>query len=225
MAGCGTRSGYLAGCRCEDCRKANSDAKKNRARAIAYGRWEPAFVDAGPSRDHLRKLAAEHRIAARQAARIAGLTDGTVLRITNGTTRRVRRETEAAILAVRPRLEQLAPLALVDATGTRRRLQALAATGRPLKRIAKHLGCAPSELRLWMRQERVTAATALKVGAVYEELWDKPYMPATEYERAARERALEYARRQMHWAPPAAWDCIDDPRERPKGLRRDGEAA
>lgn len=220
------------GCRCEECRQANRDEESRRSRMMAYGRWQP-FVDAGPAREHLRALAAAG-IGWKRAAELAGVSNGAVTKILYGTpggqpSRRVRPETEAAILAVRPSPAVMAATARTDATGTRRRLQALAACGWPPGRLAGLLGVSPGNLSTLMRRERVTAATALAVAALFGELWDVPPPEGTPQERAAASRARRRAMRQG-WVPPLAWDDIDDPdavpaegwQRGPEGKRRDG---
>ena len=208
--------------------RAKSRYEANRSRMIAYGRWQP-YTDAQPARDHLAMLS-RHGIGWMRAASLAGVSRGTVSKLLYGTprsapSRQVRPETEARILAVTPRLENMSPSAPVDATGTRRRLQALAATGWPVGRVAARLGWSRSKAGLVMRRDRVTVATALEVRAVYEQVAYRPCPAVSAYERAAISRSVAHARR-MGWAPPAAWDDeeIDDPAARPRGMRRD-EAA
>lgn len=225
----GTRSMYTSGCRCGPCTVANREDAERRNRLKLYGRYD-GLVDAGPARAHLTMLSATG-IGWRRAAMLAGLSTGAVSKLLYGgpgarpPSRRVRPETEAAILAVPPAPAMLAPSAPVDATGTSRRLQALAAAGWPLARVATRLGVERGNLGAVMRQAQVTAATAARVRELYEELWDKPCPAVNAYERDGIRRAVAHARR-MGWAPPMAWDDdeIDNPRARPKGLRRD-EAA
>jgi hypothetical protein len=98
---------------------------------------------------------------------------------------------------------------LVDATGTRRRLQALAAIGWPPRALAERLGIQPDNI---LRRHRVRVGTARLVAAVYDQLSMTPG-PDTRSAAAARRRG---------WAPPLAWDddSIDDPAARPHA---DGE--
>jgi hypothetical protein len=93
---------------------------------------------------------------------------------------------------------------LVDATGTRRRLQALIAIGWPRRALAERLGTRPANI---LRQRRVRAGTARRVARVYDQLSMTP---------GPDPRCAEAARRRG-WAPPLAWDDdqIDDPRAQP----------
>lgn len=111
--------------------------------------------------------------------------------------------------------------ALVDATGTRRRMQALAATGWPIARLARTLGMSTADAyRITAgRQTLVFTATAERVAIAYEALWDTPPRSRTRWDTAAITHARRAAARQR-WAPPAAWDDddLDNPRARPKGM-------
>lgn len=104
----------------------------------------------------------------------------------------------------------------VGVLGTRRRLQALAALGWDWTILARHIGCHEEAVRtIVFRRRYVYAATAERVAEVYEELSMTPRPATTSGERNARARAVGKARR-YGWAPPLAWDDIDDPTERPK---------
>jgi len=101
---------------------------------------------------------------------------------------------------------------LVDALGTARRLQALGALGWTVTALADHSGLGRRTLTAIMYGEQAATRRELAavVDATYRQLGDT--RPATW--QAARARLLA-ARRG--WAPPAAWDDIDDPGETPTG--------
>lgn len=237
----GTRARYVFGaeggdrangCRCAPCSRANRDAENERNKQIAYGRWKP-YVDAGPARDHLRALS-EGGVGWKRAAALAGVSTGCVSKILWGRpgaggppTRRIRPETEAAILAVRPGPAALAKSAPVDSTGTRRRVQALVARGWSQSKLAARLGMQPGNFgEIVYRRPAVTAATARAVERLYAELWDQPPPEASHRDKIAASRARRYAA-ERGWPPPAAWDdeAIDNPRAKPSGWRRDGRAS
>ncbi len=230
----GTRARYVLGpgpgkgpgCRCDDCTAANRAAETMRSRAILYGRWQP-YVDAGPVREHLRTLA-EAGIGHRRVGELAGVSSGSLSKILYGgpgnrpPSRRIRPQTAAAILAVRPAPEQLAPSALVDITGTRRRVQALVACGWSQARLARGLGLTAANFCGMLRRDQVTAATARAVGELYDRLWNQPPPEHDQRTRIAASRARNHAG-QQGWAPPLAWDDdqIDDPGARPaEGWKR-----
>lgn len=186
----------------------------HRSRLVAYGRWEyphPAaeivahlqpLVDAGRSR--------------RWIARQAGVSDLTIGLILNGVTRTVQARTARRLLRVT--LES-APTGTsrVDATATRRRVQALGAMGWSLSVIAGDSGVTVAEVSAIRNghKREVFASTAEAIGRVY----DARSMIAPSGPAAERARA-EAARRGF--APPLAWDddTIDNPKARPRGLRR-----
>lgn len=93
---------------------------------------------------------------------------------------------------------------IVDATGTRRRLQALAAMGWSMAALASRLGMNPRLLSRIARQDRVYETTHRRVASLFTELCMTPG-PSEQ----ARRRALTKG-----WAPPLAWDDIDDPTEK-----------
>jgi len=192
-------------CRCWPCVKASSAWKRNQTRKEAQGRWQP-YVDATPSREHLLALGAAGMGWKRVAAQ-AGLSTSVVCRILYGfgdraPSKKVRHETEAAILGVRL---DLAGGTLVDATGTWRRLQALVAIGWPQQELAKRLY--QSSRGLQFRKTRVELRTAEKVKALYAELQD-----TSGYSARARNDAV-----RKGWLHPGWWDeeTIDDPAYRP----------
>src|SRR5579872_5187381 len=116
----------LDNCRCYTCALACSQYNAQVERMKAEGTWRP-FVDAEPVRRHLAMLA-EHGIGWRRACRLAGVSTGTGSKILYGVPARgrppcvkVRPETAARLLSVRPSPLLAADHAIVDATGYRRR--------------------------------------------------------------------------------------------------------
>lgn len=223
----GTRTCYKNGCRCARCRRGEADRARRVTRLKAYGRWEP-FTDAAPVREHVQTLVSYGAGAARIAT-VAGVGSTTVAALLYGRpaenappTRRMRKETAARLLAVRPGLSVLAPGARTSACGTRRRLQALGALGWSAPAIARRLGMQPSTLYVILRgSATVTAATALRVRELYDDLWDQEPRQDTPVARSAAARTRVHAARRR-WAPPQAWDddTIDDPAARPGRWKR-----
>jgi hypothetical protein len=227
----GTRARYVmgpgpgqgAGCRCADCTAANRQDAGRRSRMQAYGQWRP-YVDAAAARAHVQALA-EAGIGWKRAAQLAGVSTGAMSKLLYGgpgnrpPTQRVRPETAAAILAVKPEPAALAPSALTGATGTHRRVQALTAAGWSQARIAARLGMSPGNFATMMRREQVTADTATAAWAVYDELWNQQPPETGHREKIAAARARNYARANG-WAPALAWD--DDVIDLPDGKPVEG---
>jgi transcriptional regulator with XRE-family HTH domain len=214
----GTYARYkLDGCRCYPCAAAASTYNTQRERAIAYGRWTP-YVDAAPVREHIRTLQG-CGVGLRTIAAAAGVDRKRLQAILNGRPGRgtppqpkVRPATAAAILAVEPALDLLPAKTVIDGGGTRRRLQALVTLGWSQAKLADRLGWTPTNLGTLLRGDRTTAATARKVRALYDELWNQAPPEATHREKIAASRARNHAQK-LGWAPPLAWDDddIDDP--------------
>lgn len=95
----------------------------------------------------------------------------------------------------------------IDATGTRRRLQALMRIGWSSAAIATATGVTPPAIRQWMTNRRVRRGTARTVADLYDRWWDQPGPSTATSTRAARNG----------WALPQQWDDdqIDDPAARP----------
>lgn len=101
---------------------------------------------------------------------------------------------------------------LVDATGTRRRLEALAARGHPSRVVGAAMGRKPGSARAlvssWRHPgRRVSTVTAADVDRAYQQLRD---MPGTS-------QKVRIQARKAGCLPPEVWDGrdIDDPGARP----------
>ena len=209
----------IDGCKCDACRAADRRYMNRRARLMAYGQWQP-YVDATPVREHVRRLQ-DFGVGWMTLAKLAGVPRGSVSKLLYGDgvrglapSKRVRPATAAALLAVEPSMDVLADGAMVDGTGTRRRLQALVAIGWSQRRLAERLGVRVSNLNKTLRGDTlVLCRTARAVRAVYDDLWDQAPPQGEHREKIAANRARNYAR-DRGWAPPLAWDddTIDDPR-------------
>ena len=108
----------------------------------------------------------------------------------------------------------------VDATGTRRRIQALAANGWPLTWLSARLGLSSDVMGARLGRTYVTPETAEQVRRLYDDLWDVAPPASTRDEKGATSRARTFARRHG-WVPPLAWDDdagphgIDNPHATP----------
>ncbi|MCD2158167.1 hypothetical protein LQL77_31260 [Rhodococcus cerastii] len=180
------------------------------SRQKGYGRFTSIYVDATPALEHVDTLL-DTGIGIRTLAAAAGVSTRTVQRLlsrrsVNGPVT-VRSCTAAALLAVRA--VPPAPCALIDATGTRRRLQALVALGWPQKMIAHELGMVSTNIGRIVhgRSDRVTVAKAAEVTALYTR-WEMLPGPSM------RARGLAAAH---HWIPPLGWEenTLDDPHATP----------
>ena len=175
---------------------------------------QPAFVDAAPVRAHLARLA-DQGIGFKRVADLTGLPADSVRVIVAGRRgsgprsgqlpQRVRHLTAQQILAVRISDDSCA---VVDATGARRRVQALIVNGWSQTKLAERAGVSPRQFGRVLRQSTVRATTHGAIEALFDQLWNVAPPQATEHDRAAAERCRSYAR-TLGWLPPLAWDDID----------------
>ncbi|MFB7605232.1 hypothetical protein [Streptomyces gardneri] len=203
-------------CRRPECVERFTTWQRNRLQAVADGTWQP-FIDAAPVREHLRSLYAAG-LTIHRVSELTGIDWNTLrlytqpaVRQGRGMIRRTTAETQAKILAIEPTPSLPGR---VDPTGTRRRIQALVATGWPLKELGPHLAIQPDNVRrILARGQRVYGTTAQSAAKAYEQLRDsKPQR------HGVTDLAIARARRhakQNRWAPPSYWadrmDVIDDP--------------
>lgn len=157
----GRRARYMAGCRCLECRAANSRYQAELGRRHAAGDVNPV-VSAEPARAHLlalRKL----NVGYKAAADAAGVTRGIVLGIATGRRKQCRQSTLNALLAVDAGARSGG--ALVGAGPTWRLLNELIDRGYTKAWIAQQLGCKMPALQI--HKDWITAETAAKVERFY----------------------------------------------------------
>lgn len=209
----GTRACYVKNkCRRPECREANRVQQKARRTAQLYGRYD-AYVDAEPVRKHVEALSIAG-VGRRRLAELSGVSQTAIQTLKNGTPSkrggippaRIRRETAEALMVITG-AAQVAPHALVNARGSHRRIQALVARGWSRTRLAGLLGV--SNLTAMLKTSSLTQQKADQIAALYEKLWDKTPSFNSTHEAVGARRAMNFARRNR-WAPPLAWDDIDN---------------
>lgn len=216
----GTRAAYvLDKCRCYPCRDAAVETERERYRQQAYGRYDK-YVDAEPSRQHLRRLM-DQGMGLKRIAATSDLSQGLIWKLLYGKrradgtmrpTKRVHRTTQARVMAVKL---DLADGALVDGTGARRRVQALVALGWSQSKIAELLQVDRSNFNFAREDhERVTVANDRAIRALYDELSMRLPPESSHRHKIAASRSRRYAK-DRGWLPPLAWNDIDDPSETP----------
>ncbi len=213
----GTRAAYVKDrCRCPECTAANTVASRTANRERIYGRWHP-YVDAGPVREHIAVLRAAG-IGAERIAELAGLSVSHIRQLAehghghSPPTHRVRPSTAMRVMSIGIDDASRAPHSRVDATGTRRRLQALITIGWSAELLAHLLGRRPNSLHRSMTGTSVTARTANEVATLYQRLWNSSPPLTTDEQQSAADAARAHAA-EHGWLPPLAWDDIDlDPK-------------
>jgi DNA-binding CsgD family transcriptional regulator len=200
-------------------------------RQRAYGRWNP-YVDAGPVRDHVAILRASG-MGLDRIAELSQVARKSLVSLTSGVegrppSRHTRTTTAQKLFAVRPNVDLLLPGARTDATGTRRRLQALQRIGWSQRTLAEELDTTQKVVGFIIRgyHSRVQASTAIRVRKLYDQLWSCPPVASTQQEGYFIARVRKNAE-DRGWAPPMAWDDdeIDDPTAQPAETRAGSSGA
>lgn len=200
-----SRTCYQRGCRLPECVKINYRYEKGLKYDIAHGRRRQ--VDAQQARAHVERLRALGWVPA-QIAAVSGVSRSLIYAIDQRN--EIRSHVALALLSVR-----IAPApakAAVDATGTIRRIRALAAMGHTLISICTEAGYGHNRVEQLAAgvTTTVTAETAATVAAIYKRLAHKPG-PSKQTRAFARKNG---------WHGPLAWDDIDDPNCEPEKSER-----
>lgn len=211
-------------CRCAPCREARTEMERHRRRQIAYGTYKSGRVPAGPVRAHVEALQTAG-LGWKRVAELAGVSNSTVSNLLYGRPRggrrerapRVLRRVAEAILAVEPTLESLRPGALIPNTGFVRRAEALAWVGHSFSRQAARLGVSAANFHSMLNGRQVTVRHHLGMCDLFDEWWNVAPATGTWHEKSSVTRTRNMARARG-FAPPLAWNNIDDPQTRPAGV-------
>lgn len=170
MSAHGTRSCYSQGCRCDVCRKANSEyerARKMRKVAIECGAPD-GWVDAAIARREIGRLL-RHGYTKREICRLAGLNRSTLRNITTAHHRtgepvtRCKRETYDALCAVSGR--SIRSSTLLDATEIGNRLREYRRRGLKAIDMARAMGVDRQVVDRLLRSNGRVRATGATVHA------------------------------------------------------------
>lgn len=160
----GSRMRYIGGCRCDDCRAANTAYERERAVARKSGDWN-GFVPSDKARAHILRLSAQG-VGRRAIADASDVALSIVGRIRNGERPTIRARTERRILAVT--VEMAADNATIDARDTWKLIRELLKAGFTKLRLARELGQQGSGLQLG--RKRITARNAYQVQRLHARL-------------------------------------------------------
>jgi hypothetical protein len=215
-------------CRCLKCTVRMNAWEANRRRQKAYGRWQP-YVDAPPVRAHVNNLIdagmSWPQISAASGVHIK-VIENLLLGAGSGRapSRRLRPDNAQALMTVPvPAIPPADGAAITDATRPRRELQALVASGRPLRFLARRSGLdLHTVVNIVHGRGPVRAGTAHTIHVLYGQLWDAD--PRADGIRPHDIRRAQQTAAARHWAPPLAWDddTINDPAAVPDWTGRCG---
>jgi transposase len=213
-------------CRLPECVDRYNAWNRERLHAKKAGTYS-VFVDAEPARQHILQLQ-RTGMSADAIAAAAGVTIQSILEFVRpipsqgrGRRRRTTPANQAKILAVT--LDDRT-IGRIDATGTRRRIQALVTLGWPVRIIARHAGLADQNAHGLLQRPRVYVATAKAIATAYDDLRTRrpeKHGVTKAHIVVAKNRAARH-----RWEPPKYWDqhpgAIDNPnfeREVPEAPR------
>ncbi|MFI6560345.1 hypothetical protein [Streptomyces sp. NPDC050534] len=193
----------IPGCPCTPCRRAENNYDKRRRFLNQTGR--SLMVDTKPVADHIRGLFAADA-GWIQLAAVSGCSTSTIHNLLTEKNPQCRRSTANKLLAIQPGdciPEHRSTPALVSI----RKARALVALGHKCRDIDTTCGIDHTVLTDLLNGSLTTVSLGLarRVDAGFRKLSTTPGTSARSRNRAAREG----------WAPPAAWDDIDDPEAQP----------
>ncbi|MER7734145.1 hypothetical protein ABTX80_24965 [Streptomyces erythrochromogenes] len=195
-------------CTCQPCNVVWRRTRKHAAANRQLGR--PSIVNATPTRERLTLL--RQTMTWQQIADAAGCMRTTLQDVLSGKSQVVRRRTAAAVMAI-PFQAPTEPRLYVNATGCRRRLQALAILGHSLRVIAKQADTTDVRIQLVQsgRQPTLSHSLALRITAAYDVLVDTPAQSGASSTLTRRHANAK------RWLGPTWWDVdeIDDPSHEP----------
>lgn len=170
----GDRLRYLAGCRCDLCRKANTDYERERQIARRAGDWN-GIVPAAKARAHMAALQ-KQGIGRRTIADVTDIAESVLVGIRAGTRMNIRARTERLILGVTA--DMAADHAYVDASASWALINELLRAGITKVRLARRLGQKGSGLQLGKRF--MTVRNADRVRKLHAELINSVKAPPAE---------------------------------------------
>ncbi|SFT31861.1 hypothetical protein [Streptomyces sp. ok210] len=201
-------------------RDATARWMRRRRRLIGYGQWKP-FVDAEPVRQHVLAIR-DAGMSLKNLTAVTGVSSSTLDHLIYGGTGyppavRIRTESATTLLAYWPTLDDYVDGAVIDATGTRRRLQALSATGWPATSIHQRIDFVNVKTIENARyNQQVTARLARAVRDLYERACGSK-AESHGITPGLATRCRNHAARSG-WLGPEVWDddTIDDPTASPE---------
>lgn len=155
------------------------------------------YVSSLPSRNRIKTLRFQGMTFRMLAAH--GVSYCGIRRI--NTNPRIRKTTEEKVFAIPMPEKPLTTSAAVDGVGTGRRIHALMALGYTTEMIGAEIGTPQNAVSAIAKRPYVTASTRAAVAALFER-WCMTPGPNERTRRRAK---------MSGYAPPLAWDDIDDP--------------
>jgi hypothetical protein len=172
----GDRLRYAAGCRCDDCRRANTAYERARNVARKAGDWN-GIVPAARARQHLIQLSRKG-VGRRAVQECTDIADSILSAIKSEKRKQIRARTERLILAVTP--DQKSGNVRTSAADTWKLINKLLAKGYTKTQIAHGIGAESHALQVG--KKKVTVRNAHKVSKFFAKC------EAREFSDAARKK-------------------------------------
>lgn len=160
----GVRLRYMAGCRCVECRAANSAYECERARARKAGDWN-GIVDATEARTHMLKLRRQG-VGRRAVGACTDIADTVLQEIVNGSKTRIRARTSRLILGVTK--AGASDHALISAGRSQQLIEELLTEEYPESYLATRLGYKTG--RLQFNAKKILVRNAARIERLHTEL-------------------------------------------------------
>ncbi len=162
----GTRVSYMKGCKCVDCKAANTRYECERAKMRKAG-MDNGLVPAERARGHLLMLSGKG-VGRRTVSDKAGVSESVISLIRKGLKKQIRKETEKRILSISAKDAEGSTL--VDAAHTWRLINELLKSGYTKKSLAQAMGL---KLSLQLRKDKITVRSSRKAREMYAQLTAK----------------------------------------------------
>lgn len=160
----GDRLRYMAGCRCTECRRANSRYECDRLKARKNGDWN-GLVPADTERRHILKLS-RRGIGRRAVSIAADVSENLICAIKSKRKKQIRARSERRILSVTN--ADACDHSFVPARRTWKLLRMLKIEGYKTAQLARQLGYVHPAIQF--RKTRVLVRTAFRVDRLYRQL-------------------------------------------------------
>lgn len=160
----GTRARYVAGCRCDSCRRANTDYAKKREKAKKKGDFN-GNVPADHALNYIEMLA-DQGVGFKTIAKKAGVPHSTIAKIKSGERLIIRRSTETKIFSVTA--DAIAPSTNISVADTWKKINHLVELGFTKSELAYRLGRKTPNLQI--QKNQITNKKAQEIDALYNQL-------------------------------------------------------
>jgi hypothetical protein len=199
----GDRNCYLHGCREPAC--VNASTRYTKRLRLEHSRGQYRMTDAAPVRHHIKRLMAAGWTQT-QISDASQVPSANIHKLYSSPQQKTANWRATAILAIEITTPPADPRH-VDATGSRRRLQALRVLGHRRYDLAAELGTTPDRIKHITngRARTLPPEEAAAITRLYRTLSTVPG-PSKQTASIARNSG---------WHGPLAWDDIDNPKARP----------